>query len=906
MKGFLMVSALCICAEGGSIKSASDVDIGTAGGNVSRTPIETCSFRHLSADNLTSLFIQNLKIKGSGFQPSFGEVPKVYVGDDECEVIPYYSSGTQIVCKTPARPDKIDATDRFTPSKLRVFTGEGESDCAWTSYGENNCELRFDTHRTPNMSEVLTPIVVPNQLVKIKGRQLGHVDSINFVKVGDQHCQLYNESSDAPFQDSYYGLTCLLPEGSMKSGMYNITMSTNYGGYGDMLVLPQALRINHRTGKIGVIDVAANTYSVEPTTGSLAGGQEIVIKGAGYSGEAQVRVGGTPCTVISFSDGNILCKLSYRQDSISAHAAAAVNGSSVRPKAAMFQRGMKSYARTGPIPNFPTTEFTIDFWMKSIRGNNAIFSYIGPDGTNQLVVRLWGTLRVDLMGAYINSGDYLHDGAWHHVAISWRSHDGMIRMKIDGKLEFNRHNTDGWQKGKTLDANGTVVFGNGVHTLSTMRFHNNQHYWGALDGFRVWSKCLPLDQVAMASRASVPASATDVIGSSHLLMSDVLCWYTFDSPGQDLISVNDSSTNRYDLAIFDVDYAPGVEIVADAADGSGPLATQMERLEDEYWSQYQTSVVPPLANKQNAVEAISAAVKSDGAGVHTVTSIVDFEGARNGGFAVGEGTLPKNSFPYLAVDHLFNPTSNLWRATSETPATFIMNPTGAPTSASLSGAATLVKSFDLGGSSSTAGSTAIPATEGGGEAVINGGAVLSDSKCLSLNANSALIAIGRSSTNTRCVCVNHQLQAGETFTFPASIDKTNWLSGTYIDTFSASTPAGGSCTSFQTYVCAQRTNSAGGWGMDLKFIAMVSGTAADDYLTISGLDSTLPTMRSLSIEMWFARDSDLSWQRLWDMASSTASTSRNMALALSDKSSMKFVMNAGIQGLTDFSVVYLC
>ena len=65
-----------------------------------------------------------------------------------------------------------------------------------------------------------------------------------------------------------------------------------------MMVLPDAWRMNHRTGQLGVIDVAANTYSVTPVMGSLAGDQAITIRGAGYSGEAAVRVGGTPCRVL--------------------------------------------------------------------------------------------------------------------------------------------------------------------------------------------------------------------------------------------------------------------------------------------------------------------------------------------------------------------------------------------------------------------------------------------------------------------------------------------------------------------------------------------------------------------------------------------------------------------------------
>jgi hypothetical protein len=61
-----------------TIKPISDVYVGTAGG-------------------------YEIKIIGSGFQPSFGVVPQVFVGDDECEVVAYRSSDTQVVCPTAAK-----------------------------------------------------------------------------------------------------------------------------------------------------------------------------------------------------------------------------------------------------------------------------------------------------------------------------------------------------------------------------------------------------------------------------------------------------------------------------------------------------------------------------------------------------------------------------------------------------------------------------------------------------------------------------------------------------------------------------------------------------------------------------------------------------------------------------------
>lgn len=53
------------------------------------------------------------------------------------------------------------------------------------------------------------------------------------------------------------------------------------------------------------------------------------------------------------------------------------------------------------------------------------------------------------------SGTSSTDGAWHHVAATWRSSDGRARLYIDGDLVWSV--TRG--KGKTIPSGGTLVVG---------------------------------------------------------------------------------------------------------------------------------------------------------------------------------------------------------------------------------------------------------------------------------------------------------------------------------------------------------------------------------------------------------------------------------------------------------------
>jgi hypothetical protein len=93
-------------------------------------------------------------------------------------------------------------------------------------------------------------------VIRLKGRRLNPISSINYAKIGGHQCRLYNESTGDPFESSYYNFECLVPEG-MPSGTHNISISTSHSGGGDTLFLPTAWHVNHRTGSLGMIDVAA-------------------------------------------------------------------------------------------------------------------------------------------------------------------------------------------------------------------------------------------------------------------------------------------------------------------------------------------------------------------------------------------------------------------------------------------------------------------------------------------------------------------------------------------------------------------------------------------------------------------------------------------------------------------------
>ena len=83
--------------------------------------------------------------------------------------------------------------------------------------------------------------------------------------------------------------------------------------------------------------------------------------------------------------------------------------------------------------------FTIAFWLRTSDETNAgtplsysvkLGNYIQDNG---LVLKDYGNLAVQINNQTGITGDQLNDGQWHHVAITWRSSNGIWVYYRDGK-----------------------------------------------------------------------------------------------------------------------------------------------------------------------------------------------------------------------------------------------------------------------------------------------------------------------------------------------------------------------------------------------------------------------------------------------------------------------------------------
>ena len=110
------------------------------------------------------------------------------------------------------------------------------------------------------------------------------------------------------------------------------------------------------------VEMAPRLTSVAPQLGSLAGGTELTINGAGFGGDAaalSVSVGGTPCSISALTPTSIYCRVAFRPQTEPAFA---------EPVAA--ERGARWSAGATELR---LADFSVKGWVAALDGGAAGF-----------------------------------------------------------------------------------------------------------------------------------------------------------------------------------------------------------------------------------------------------------------------------------------------------------------------------------------------------------------------------------------------------------------------------------------------------------------------------------------------------------------------------------------------------
>lgn len=215
-----------------------------------------------------------------------------------------------------------------------------------------------------------------------------------------------------------------------------------------------------------------------------------------YSGSMYRLLGASSSVVWDFDDGTAVDGSGFGNDGTVNGSPDVVDG--VVKNALRFDGSTSKYVIVDPVRSFPSTEITVEFWMKSdSAGSRAPISYAypvpdpGSDVDNGFLVFNYNNFVIYICGANtgvtnVSAGD----GKWHHIAVAWKSDGGDMRLYKDGELVF----TGTVASGGAIGDGGSFVVGQEQDSVGG-GFVGYQAFIGVIDGVRVYWEALPTAQI---------------------------------------------------------------------------------------------------------------------------------------------------------------------------------------------------------------------------------------------------------------------------------------------------------------------------------------------------------------------------------------------------------------------------
>lgn len=147
--------------------------------------------------------------------------------------------------------------------------------------------------------------------------------------------------------------------------------------------------------------------------------------------------------------------------------------------------GGNDYVISYPVAVFPDTAITVSFWMKSNDNVNTgtPFSYASSVSDNSFLIYDYNNFQILINGvASPATGISANDGNWHHIAVTWRSTTGEMRLLKDGVPVYS----GAIAAGTSMAQQGSLVLGQDQDRIGG-NFQDTQAFIGKMDEVRIYN-----------------------------------------------------------------------------------------------------------------------------------------------------------------------------------------------------------------------------------------------------------------------------------------------------------------------------------------------------------------------------------------------------------------------------------
>ncbi|MBI2084985.1 MAG: hypothetical protein HYT71_00560 [Candidatus Aenigmarchaeota archaeon] len=165
-------------------------------------------------------------------------------------------------------------------------------------------------------------------------------------------------------------------------------------------------------------------------------------------------------------------------------------------KALRFDGTLANYVAKSSFPNFPASEITAMFWMKTSDNTKAgtPISYASSSSSNDFLIYDYRNFYIgikdnSLAGQSVTTGVSANDGQWHHIATTWKSAGGETKLYKDGVPAFPGATVS---SGVAMTNGGTLIVAQEQDSVWTAPgggvFDVTQAFLGTLDEVKIYNK----------------------------------------------------------------------------------------------------------------------------------------------------------------------------------------------------------------------------------------------------------------------------------------------------------------------------------------------------------------------------------------------------------------------------------
>jgi len=207
--------------------------------------------------------------------------------------------------------------------------------------------------------------------------------------------------------------------------------------------------------------------------------------------------------------------------------------------------GGDDYLQIENFNSFPTVELTVEGWYKkNSKTEHTLLSYAVSSDDNEFTFWYGSTIQIEIRynsgDGFVDTGVEFLDEKWHHLAATWQSNNGLIKVYLDGSEIYSGNIA----QGKSLISGGSLIFGQEQDNVGG-GFDPSQTFQGSIDDVRIWNKARTQTEIQADFNRELTGNETGLVG-----------YWNFNFINSN--TVQDLSSNNNDGTLFGAQSTTGI------------------------------------------------------------------------------------------------------------------------------------------------------------------------------------------------------------------------------------------------------------------------------------------------------------------------------------------------------------